>query len=141
MKLTAREQYGVRAMIELARRYGEGPVSLNDVAQAEGISLPYLEQIVPFLKDAGLIQSTRGARGGYALNQQPHHTTVGDVIRALEEGHVMALKCIPARGQDKSCARQEVCMARDVWRKMLDGIVELLDSTTLADLIEPASQG
>jgi Rrf2 family cysteine metabolism transcriptional repressor len=138
MKLSAREQYGLRAMIELAHRYGEGPVSLNEVAQAQGISFPYLEQIVPLLKDAGLIESTRGAYGGYVLSQDPHKITVGDIVRALEEGYIMPLKCIPSAGESDSCARQDICIARDVWKRMHDGIVEVLDSTTLADLMEPA---
>ena len=138
MKLSAREQYGLRAMIELAHRYGEGPVSLSDVAQAQGVSFPYLEQIMPLLKDAGLIESARGAYGGYALGRQPHNITVGDVIRALEEGQIIPLKCIPGTESSESCVRQDICIARDVWKRMHDGIVEVLDSTTLADLIEPA---
>lgn len=141
MKLSAREQYGLRAMIELARRYGEGPVSLSDVAHGQMISLPYLEQIVPLLKDAGLIESTRGAYGGYALSQAPHKITIGDIIRALEDGHIMPLKCIPASAESDSCAREEICMARDVWRRLHDGIAGVLDSTTLADLIEPIAGG
>jgi Rrf2 family cysteine metabolism transcriptional repressor len=137
MKLSAREQYGLRAMIELAHRYGGGPVSLIEVAQAQEISFPYLEQIVPLLKDAGLIESTRGAYGGYVLSQEPHKITIGDIIRALEEGQIIPLKCIPGVGVGDACARQEICVARDVWKKMHDGVVEVLDSTTLADLIEP----
>ncbi len=141
MKLSAREQYGLRAMIELARRHGGGPVSLNDVAQAQGISFPYLEQIVPLLKDAGLIESTRGAYGGYVLSRGPQAITIGDIIRALEEGHIIPLKCISGVEVRDPCARQEICTARDVWRRMHDGIVEVLDSTTLADLIEPVTVG
>lgn len=141
MKLSAREQYGLRAMIELARRYGAGPVSLNDVAQAQGISFSYLEQIVPLLKDAGLIESTRGAYGGYVLSRGPQAITIGDIIRALEEGHIIPLKCIPGAEVRDPCARQEICTARDVWRRMHDGIVEVLDSTTLADLIESVTVG
>lgn len=141
MKLSAREQYGLRAMIELARRHGEGPVSLNEVAQAQGISLAYLEQIVRLLKDAGLIKSTRGAYGGHALNQEPHSITIGDIIRALQDGHVIPLKCIQGEEVSDPCERQEMCLARDVWKRMHDGIVEVLDSTTLADLIEPVGVG
>ncbi len=139
MKLSAREQYGLRAMVELARWYGHGPVSLSDVAEAQGISFPYLEQIMPLLRDAGLIESTRGAYGGYALSCGPREITVGDIIRALEDGQIIPLKCIPGTEPSESCARQESCMARDVWRKMHNGIVEVLDSTTLADLIEPVT--
>jgi Rrf2 family cysteine metabolism transcriptional repressor len=141
MKLSAREQYGLRAMIELGRRHGQGPVSLGDVAQAQSISLGYLEQIIPLLKEANLVESTRGARGGYELSRAPHQITVGDVVRALEEGYIMPLKCIPHERTEESCGRQDICKARDVWRKMHEGIVEVLDSTTLEDLIEPVGVG
>lgn len=139
MRLSAKEQYGLRAMIELGRRYGEGPVSLSDVAQAQGVSFPYLEQIVPLLREADLIESTRGAYGGYALRLAPRNITVGDIIRALEDGQIMSLKCIPGSEVGDTCSRQEVCTARDVWRKMHDGIVQILDSTTLADLMDTES--
>ena len=140
MKLSAREQYGLRAMIELGRRYGDGPVSLSDVAEAQGVSLGYLEQITPLLREANLVESTRGARGGYQLRRPPREITVGDVVRALEEGYIMPLKCIPGT-EDESCGRTAVCAARDVWKRMHEGIVEVLDSTTLDDLIEPISVG
>jgi Rrf2 family protein len=108
---------------------------LSDVAQAQSISLGYLEQIVPLLKDANLVESTRGARGGYELSRAPRQITVGDVVRALEEGYIMPLKCIPHGRGGESCGRQDTCAARDVWRKMHEGIVEVLDSTTLEDLV------
>jgi Rrf2 family cysteine metabolism transcriptional repressor len=141
MKLSAREQYGLRAMIELGRRHRQGPVSLSEVAEAQNMSLGYLEQIVPLLKDARLVESTRGARGGYELSRAPQEITVGDVVRALEEGCVMPLKCIPGGEGDEACGRQDVCAARDVWHKLHEGIVEVLDSTTLADVIEPVEVG
>ncbi len=137
MKLSAKEQYGLRAMIELGRRYGDGPVSLSDVAEAQGVSLGYLEQITPLLREANLVESTRGARGGYQLRRPPREITVGDVVRALEEGYIMPLKCIPGTEEEESCSRTEVCAAREVWRRMHEGIVEVLDSTTLDDLTEP----
>jgi Rrf2 family protein len=141
MKLSAREQYGLRAMIELGCRYGEGPVSLSDVAESQGISLGYLEQIAPLLKGANLVESTRGVHGGYELTRAPWEITVGDVVRALEEGYIMPLKCIPGFEGEDSCTRKGVCTARDVWKRMHQGMVEVLDSTTLADLVEPISMG
>ena len=141
MKLSAREQYGLRAMIELGRRYGEGPVPLSDVAAIQGVSLGYLEQIAPLLKEANLVESTRGARGGYELTRAPWEISVGDVIRALEEGYIMPLKCIPGAEGEESCGREGACTARDVWKRMHEGIVEVLDSTTLADLLEPEIVG
>ena len=137
MKLSAREQYGLRAMIELGRRHGQGPVSLSDVAETQGVSLGYLEQIIPMLKAANLVESTRGAHGGYELTRAPWEITVGDVVRALEEGYIVPLKCIPGAEGDELCSRQGSCAARDVWRRMHEGIVEVLDSTTLADLLDP----
>jgi len=139
MKLSAREQYGLRAMIELGRRHGCGPVSLSEVAEVQGLSLGYLEQIVPFLKEAGLVESTRGARGGYDLTMSPGEITVGDVIRALEEGAIVPLKCIMGHEEQALCSREGICAARDVWRKMHEGIVGVLDSTTLADLAQPVA--
>jgi len=139
MKLSAREQYGLRAMIELGRRHGRGPVSLNEVAEAQGVSLGYLEQIVPALKEADLVRSTRGARGGYELSRSPLDITVGDVVRALQEGYIVPLKCITGSEAQESCEREEICAARDVWKKVHEGIVEVLDATTLADLVEPAT--
>src|SRR4030042_4976120 len=96
MKLSAREQYGLRAMIELGRHHGRGPVSLSEVAEAQGVSLGYLEQIIPLLKEADLVESTRGAHGGYELTRSPLEITVGDIVRALEEGFIVPLKCISA---------------------------------------------
>jgi Rrf2 family cysteine metabolism transcriptional repressor len=141
MKLSAREQYGLRAMIELGRRHGEGPVPLSDIAAMQGVSLGYLEQIAPLLKDAKLVESTRGARGGYELTRAPWEISVGDVVRALEEGYIMPLKCIPGVEGEESCSREGACTARDVWKRMHEGIVEVLDSTTLADLVEPITTG
>ena len=133
VKVSAREQYGLRAMAELARRYGEGPVSLAEVAQAEDISLAYLEQIVIPLRRAGLLVSTRGARGGYSLAREPSFITVGEIIRVLE-GAIIPIRCM-TEGKDSFCEREEICAARSVWAKVHDRLVETLDSITLADLI------
>ena len=93
MKVSAKEQYGLRAIAELAARYGEGPTSLNDVAQAQGISLAYLEQVIRELRDAGLVFSTRGARGGYELARAPGAITVAEVLRALG-GDILPVQCV-----------------------------------------------
>ena len=71
MKVSAKEQHGLRAMAELAGRYGQGPVPLSEIADALGVSVDYLEQVVPSMRDAGLLQSTRGAHGGYELALPP----------------------------------------------------------------------
>ena len=139
MKLSTREQYGVRAMVELARSYGQGPLPLAEVSRLQNISLAYLEQIVAPLREAELVVSTRGARGGYQLACEPQAITVGDVLRALE-GPIALVQCASEVRQANRCEREEVCLTRTVWEKVRDSIVTALDSTTLADLIDQVSE-
>lgn len=136
MKFSAKEQYGLRAMAELARYYGQGPVSLAEVAQAEGLSLPYLEQIVADLRRAGLLESRRGAYGGYLLARPPAEISVADIIIALE-GSLVQVPCVAEGDAPESagCDRENICVTRGVWLNVYQHLVELLDSLTLADLI------
>lgn len=133
MKFSAKEQYGLRAMVEFARRYGEGPVPLQTVAQAQAISLAYLEHVIVPLRKAGLLQSARGAYGGYQLARTPQSITIGDVIRALE-GDVISLDCVSG-ALDAPCERgQSTCAVCKVWEQMQQKLSEALDATTLSDL-------
>jgi Rrf2 family protein len=133
MKFSAREQYALRAMVEVSRHFGEGPVSLSTVAQAQAISPAYLEHVVVPLRAAGLLDSIRGAYGGYRLSRSPQSITVGDVIRALE-GTLVSFACVSDAG-DPPCARTDIsCAARQVWECVQDKLAEALDSITLADL-------
>ena len=132
MKISTKEQYGLRAVAELAARYGDGPVSLGDVARAQDISLSYLEQIIPSLRDAGLIASKRGPKGGYELASSPDKVNVGDVLRALD-GDILPVLCV-RRADVRPCERGDICAARTVWQKVHDRVVETLDQMTLADL-------
>ena len=132
MKVSAKEQYGLRAMAELARQYGGGPVPLSEVAQAQDLSQDYLEQVVPALRAAGLVNSTRGAKGGYQLARAPDRITVGEVLRALD-GDILPVRCT---GQEckEPCARTDDCSARTVWQTIHDQVSRTLDSMLLADL-------
>lgn len=132
MRISAKEMYGLRAMSEFARHYGQGPLSLADVARSQGISQPYLEQIAIDLRRAGLLESKRGAQGGYCLIRSPHDVTAGDVIRALE-GHILPVQCV-AEDLCVPCNREEGCTTRGIWERVRDRLVETLDSITLADL-------
>ena len=133
MKFSAKEQYGLRAMVEFARRYGAEPVPLNVVAQAQAISPAYLEHVVAPLRAAGLLDSTRGAYGGYRLARNPTTIAVSEVLRALE-GTVVSLDCVSDAG-DAPCSRGEgICGARKVWEQVHQKLTEALDSTMLADL-------
>lgn len=131
MKVSAKELYGLRAMSEFARRFGEGPVPLADVARSQGISQPYLEQIAIELRRAGLLNSWRGAHGGYSLARSPEDTTAGDVIRALE-GSILPVHCV-AENRCSPC-HDEQCAARGIWEQVRDRLVETLDAITLGDL-------
>lgn len=133
MRISTRGEYGLRAMIELAQRYGQGPVPLIKVAQTEGIPLPYLEQIIAPLRKAGLVESRRGAYGGYTLARDPSAITAGQIMRALE-GPVTPYPCASEEG-DFTCEREASCTARPLWQKMRNGIAALLDSTTLEELV------
>ena len=132
MRVSAKELYGLRAMSEFARHFGQGPLSLAEVARSQGISQAYLEQIAIDLRRAGLLLSRRGAQGGYHLAQPPEATTAGDVIRALE-GSILPVQCV-ADQRCNPCDREDGCMTRGIWEEVRDRLVETLDSITLADL-------
>lgn len=136
MRFSAKEQYGLRAMADLAARYGEGQVALSEVAESQGIALATLEQIVAPLRRAGLLESTRGALGGYALARPPAQISVGDVLRALE-GALVPIPCLEDAG-GACCARASACTTRPVWALVRARLAETLDNLTLADV---CSQG
>lgn len=132
MRVSAKELYGLRAMSEFARHYGQGPLSLTEVARKQGISQPYLEQIAIDLRRAGLLNSKRGAQGGYYLARSPEAMTAGDVIRALE-GSILPIQCV-AQQKCTPCSLEDGCSARGIWEEVRDRLVETLDSIALADL-------
>ena len=120
-------------MSEFARHFGQGPLPLSELAQSQGISQPYLEQIAIDLRRAGLLHSKRGALGGYYLARAPEEITAGDVIRALE-GSILPVQCV-AEDRCTPCALEEECSARGIWEMVRDRLVETLDSITLAGLL------
>jgi Rrf2 family cysteine metabolism transcriptional repressor len=132
MRFSAKEQHGLRAMAELAARYGEGYVPLSEVAQSQGIALATLEQVVAPLRRAGLLESTRGALGGYALTRPPAEITVADVLRALE-GALVPIACLGGDGHTR-CERADHCATRPVWALVRARLAETLESLTLADV-------
>ncbi len=134
---STRGEYGVRLIVELARHYGNGPVSLGEVADHEALPRPYLEQLVVSLREAGLVRSTRGARGGYELSRDPAEIRMGEVLRALE-GPIAPMICAsedPAHAG--ICERTGFCNVNDLWLTVRNAISGALDSITLADLAVP----
>jgi Rrf2 family protein len=132
MKLSTRSRYGVRMMVDLADYYGKNPVFLKDIAKREDISEKYLSIIVIPLKSVGLIQSTRGAHGGYMLALSPENITVQDIFDALE-GKICLVDCV---NNPKDCPRAGTCPTRDIWSVLGEKIRETLTSVTLADLVK-----
>lgn len=135
MKLSARVEYGVRAMAVLALHDRSGPLPLREIARSEEISFQFLEQIFPDLRKAGLVGSVRGARGGYYLARPPEQINVGDIVRAVE-GPIAPVNClVENESREPCCHRGEACRTRHVWEKLRDRINEVLDSVYLDDLI------
>ncbi len=130
MKLSTRTRYGMRFMIDLAERYNSGCIAMKDVAERQGISKKYLEQVVSPLAQAGLLDVTRGQRGGFRLARPPHEITLAEVVDASERG-IELLECL---GCPSTCAREDGCASRTVWDGLQNAITDYLESHTLADV-------
>jgi len=120
-------------MIDLAMGYGEKPQSIAALAKGQGISDAYLEQLIGVLRKAGLVESKRGARGGYELARPPEGISVGEVLTALE-GSTAVMRCVSDELVD--CDNACVCSTRPLWLKLQISINDVLKSTTLEDMAE-----
>ena len=130
MKLSTRGRYGLRFMIELALNSENKPILLKKISENQGISLKYLEQIAILLRNAGLIKSFRGQKGGYVLARPPENITITEILKALE-GEIAIVDCVKF---PKTCERFENCPTVNLWKTINDKIVDYLNSTTLKDL-------
>ena len=119
-------------MADLAENFGKKPVFLKDIAKREEISEKYLSIIIIPLRGAGLIQSTRGAHGGYTLVKRPEEISVQDIFDALE-GKICLVDCVD---NPQECPRVGICPTRDTWSVLGEKIRETLNSVTLADLVK-----
>jgi Rrf2 family protein len=137
LHFSTRGEYGVRMMVELARHHGDGPVSLSEMADHEALPRPYLEQLVVSLREAGLVTSTRGARGGYQLACDPDEIRMSQVLEALE-GPIAPMVCAtddPLHAG--ACDRTHFCTVNELWLRVRTAVLGALDSMTLADLAAP----
>lgn len=132
MKFSTRGRYGLRALLDLALHQGEGLVPLRDIARRQEISLPYLQHLIAPLIAAGLVKSTRGARGGVLLVKPPSEVKLSEVVQALE-GSIAPVECVD---NPALCHRSALCVSRDVWSRMKEAMIQVLDSTTLQDLVD-----
>jgi Rrf2 family cysteine metabolism transcriptional repressor len=139
MMFSTKAEYGVRVMVELARRTGGEPVPLAEIAANDGLPLAYLEHLVARLRKAGLVDSRRGSRGGYMLSRPAAQISMADVVEALE-GSIAPIECI-SEAADGSivCSRESnsehACPTKLLWTRVRFSIVATLRETTLADLL------
>ena len=134
-KFSTRILYGVKAVLVLASRYGEGSLSVSQIAKKEGISVPYLEQILNALKKKGLVKSVRGPQGGYALNQKPSAVSLKNLLDALEEKSFLELSPKTALTVESD----EVAVADFIfWNRLKTSVQKGLSEVTLKDLIDEA---
>jgi Rrf2 family protein len=139
MRITTWAEYGLICSLHLAKRHGEGPVTGRDIATRERLPGDYVEQILLRLRRAGIVTSTRGARGGYVLARDPVDLTVREVIAASEHT-TFDLHCVSHPVAEERCSESQNCSIRPVWVMLQQRIDDALDSVRLADLLldEPA---
>ena len=137
LKLSTKGRYGLKAMLDLALNSPEGAVTIKSIAERQSLSENYLEQLFLSLRKANLIKSIRGAQGGYIITKDPKEITVGDILRALE-GSLSPVECIDKEGSDK-CNRSDYCVSQVIWKKIRDGINQVVDSISLNDMMNEYS--
>lgn len=124
-------------MVDMALHTSDGPLALRVIAERQGISESYLEQVFTNLRKAGLIRASRGAQGGYELVRTPGEITTGDILRALE-GPIAPVHCVDDQTPGKPCEREKICATRHFWNDLKIHINNFLDATTLQDLADQA---
>jgi Rrf2 family protein len=134
MKLSTKTRYGTRAMLELALNYDNGLVSTREIATQQQVSIKYLEHLLASLRSAGLVRSVRGAHGGHTLARPADLISLREVYDIFEgtEGFVVCTSC------PELCDRSDTCTTHEVWSRMYDASMEVLESTTIEDLARRA---
>jgi Rrf2 family protein len=140
MMFSTKAEYGVRVMVALARSGGDAPVSLSEIADGDGLPLAYLEHLMARLRKAGLVESRRGARGGYLLARPATEITMAEVVEALA-GSIAPIECITEEADGAlTCVREatddRVCATKLLWTRVRGSIVRTLEDTTLSDLVQ-----
>ncbi|MCU0664093.1 MAG: Rrf2 family transcriptional regulator [Myxococcota bacterium] len=131
LKVSTKGRYGLRAMMDLAQHYGQGPVMMSDISRSQGLSRKYLHALLTSLREAGLVHSVLGAKGGYYLAKPPLEIRVREIVEALE-GPISVVDCVTKA--DK-CGKLDSCAARLVWTNLTAVITKALDGVTLDDFV------
>jgi Rrf2 family protein len=130
MRITMKGDYGLRAMIDLAAHYGQGPIPSADIAARQHIPENFLDQLLIMLRRAGLLKSQRGPQGGHMLARSPALISMADVITVLD-GSLAPMECLP---DPSACQLTSGCAIRSVWALVDDFARQLLGATTLEQL-------
>jgi len=134
VRLSRRSEYGLRALVDLVRHEGQGPIPLTTLAARNNLPAKFLEQIMATLKHAGIVRTTLGTHGGYALATQASRASIGRVVRLLD-GALAPLGCVSLRYYEPcSCPDEATCPLRDAMIDVRDAMLEILDAETLAQL-------
>lgn len=136
--ISTRGRYALRMMLDLAQNQGDGYVALRDIAARQEISKKYLEQIIPLLNRAGMLQTTRGVQGGYRLTRRPEEYTVLDLLEVTETG-LAAVACLEKDAA--KCPRSADCMTLPVWQGLDKIIRDYLGGITLQDVLDRHNVG
>jgi Rrf2 family protein len=132
MKISTKGRYATMAMLDLALRYGEGSILVKDIARRQRISEQYLEHLLISLKAAGMVRSTRGARGGFTLTKPPSQIRLSEIIQVME-GSMAPVECVDA---PEAYPRAASCAVHDVWVEVTTAMSSVLQSITLQELVE-----
>ena len=132
MKLSTRSRYGARILVDLARHNDQGPIQIGEISKRQDISVKYLEQLIRPLKQASMVTSVRGPKGGHMLAKNPKNITLGQIVR-LFEGQAELVECI---SNPEQCNMSDDCQVRLAWKEATRVLYEKLDSTTIADLVK-----
>ena len=132
MKLSTRSRYGTRLVLDMAKRYDQGPIRLSDIARRQNISIKYLEHLIRPLKKAAYVQSVRGPKGGHFLVTPPDKISIGDIVSVLEGG----IELTACTADPQTCERSDDCATRIVWHEATRAMVQRLSQITVSDLMK-----
>jgi Rrf2 family transcriptional regulator, cysteine metabolism repressor len=137
MRFSAKAEYGIWALLELALNEGRGPLQVRTISKRHHIPLRFLEQVMSVLKNGGFVESVRGAQGGYILARAPKEITLGEIVQSIE-GTLSPMICI-SEGEDKQCLQPSEppsCVLKEIWAEVRSAILQVLNHQTLHDLSE-----
>ena len=137
MKISTKGRYALRIMIDLAQHMQDTAIPLKEISQRQGITLKYMEQIMPLLTKAGYVRGFRGNNGGYLLAKDPAEYKAGDILRTVE-GPLAPIACL--EHEPNQCERQATCTTLKFWEGLYQAINDYVDGVTLADLADVAKK-